>query len=255
MMARLGFTLALREESALPLTNKDLDYRLPKAQQVYEVLRGAIISMELKPSEALSEKEIGGVLQVSRTPIREAVLQLASESLITIVPSGGTYVSEIILDEVLAGQIVRDTVEMRLLRMAAKHFLPPFEAEFELNLFQQIKAAERKDPDEFFRLDNDFHRLICKCSGFPGVWANIHRSTGQLDRVRHVAFKVEQHFEEVLEEHQQMFECIRRNDASGAAAVFQVQLDSTFPSLHKLRNALPGVLSASQLPTLESIRA
>lgn len=226
-----------------PLFSADqLDGRTSKSAQVYELLRNAIIALKLPPDSAIVEKEICAQLGISRTPLREAILQLAKENLIKIAPSDGTFVNRIVLREVLQGQLVRDTIEMRLTRLAARNYKPDYEKDFELALFKQHAAAGREDVDEFFALDNEFHQLICKCAGFPDAWQTIHNATGQLDRTRRQAFPLEGHFAVVYAEHKEMFECIKRRDEDGAAAVFQIQLDSTFPSIEILRDKRPELL-------------
>ncbi|MDG4889954.1 MULTISPECIES: GntR family transcriptional regulator [unclassified Mesorhizobium] len=238
-----------------PLFTPDqLDGRTSKSAQVYELIRGAIISLKMPPGSAVVEKDICAQLGISRTPLREAILQLAKENLVKIAPSDGTFVNKIVLKEVLQGQLVRDTVEFRLTRLAARNFKPEFEKDFELALFKQKAAAKRQDVDEFFALDNEFHALICTCAGFPDAWLAIHNSTGQLDRVRRQAFPLERHFSTVFEEHCEMYEMIKRHDEDGVARVFQVQLDSTFPSIEILRAQRPDLLSGDADVSIADIR-
>lgn len=238
-----------------PVFNPDqIDSRFSKSSQVYELLRNAIISLQLLPESALNEKDISAQLGISRTPLREAILQLAKENLIKIVPSGGTFVNRIVLREVLQGQLVRDTLEMRVTRLAARNFQPHFEKEFELALFKQRAAAERKEVDEFFALDNEFHKIICRCAGFGEIWQTIHYSTGQLDRVRRQAFALEQQFFMVFEEHEQMYHSLRARDEDGVAKAFQVQLDSTFPSIEILRRERPELLLGGEKFGVSDIR-
>ncbi len=245
----------LMSEGALPLFSADqLDSRLPKTGQVYELLRSAIISMKLPPQAPILEKDICQQLEISRTPLREAILQLATENLVVVKPGGGTYVNRIILRDILDGQIIRDTLEMRLLRLAARKFQPQDASEFEVALFRQEGAAKRRDVDEFFDLDNQFHQLIVRTSGYPNSWRTIHSATGQLDRMRRHAFPTENHYDEVLQEHTQMYECIQRNDEDGAAKVFQVQLDSTFPTLELIRKTDPDLIVFDGEISLSEIR-
>jgi len=235
-------------------TNEQIDGRMPKAMQVYELIRAAIISLKLTPGSAIVEKDICAQLGISRTPLREAILQLSQESLVNIKPSGGTFVNKIILRQVLEGQLVRDTLEMRLVRLAARRFDGQFEKEFDLALFKQRSAAERQDVDEFFALDNEFHRLICSVAGYPDIWETIHSATGQLDRCRRQAFPLEGHFMTVLKEHEDIYDCLKRHDEEGAAAAFQVQLDSTFPSLEVLRKHLPDLIQYDGEVSVDDIR-
>jgi DNA-binding GntR family transcriptional regulator len=242
-----------RPELALDRTR--IDDRLSKSDQVYEIIRAAIISMKFRPGALIVEKEICRQLDISRTPLREAILQLANENLVIVRPGGGTFVNQIILRDVLNGQITRDTLEMRLVRLAARNFRPEFADELEVNLLRQKLAAERKDASEFFELDNQFHRLVCNCSGFPNAWHTIHGATGQLDRVRRHAFLTENNYLEVRSEHAQIYECIKRNDEDGAAAAFQTQLDSTMTTtIELIRSLEPDLLTYDGHVSIHDIR-
>ncbi|WP_245490590.1 GntR family transcriptional regulator [Mesorhizobium sp. M7A.F.Ca.US.011.01.1.1] len=105
------------------LARKPLTDSLPKTHQVYEIIREAIISMRLPPEAVLAEKEICAELGISRTPLREAILNLATQNLVVIRPSGGTVVNRIVLRQVLQGHMVRDTLEVRFL--CARQPIPP----------------------------------------------------------------------------------------------------------------------------------
>ncbi|MBZ9603146.1 GntR family transcriptional regulator [Phyllobacterium chamaecytisi] len=213
-----------------------LDEGMPKALQVYELLRAAIISMQFAPGEGLVERDLADELGVSRTPVREAILRLAGENLIIVKRSGGTFVNKIILRQVLEGQLVRDTLEMRVVQLAARNFRAELGGDFEAILVRQKAVADRKEVDEFFALDNEFHKLICTCSGYPNAWKTIHAATGQLDRVRRYAFPRKDNFEKVFREHSDIYTAIKMRDEKTAAGIFQIQLDSTFPTIELLRN-------------------
>ncbi|MDT6942559.1 FCD domain-containing protein [Brucella pseudogrignonensis] len=88
-------------------------------------------------------------------------------------------------------------------------------------MFKQEAAAKRKDKDEFFALDNEFHKLICETAGFPDSWMTIHNATGQLDRVHRQAYPLEGHYSEVFNEHREIYERIRKRDEAGAASVYK----------------------------------
>ena len=68
---------------------KNMDLR----QIVYEKIKAAIVGGIIKPGEKLSEVELAEKMDVSRTPVREAIRQLAKTSLVTLAPRKGAYVS------------------------------------------------------------------------------------------------------------------------------------------------------------------
>ncbi|GGE21302.1 GntR family transcriptional regulator [Aureimonas endophytica] len=210
-----------------------------KAARVYAELREDIMSMRLRPGERLIEKDLCETLGVSRTPLRDAILRLAQERLVTVVPSDATFVNKIAADAVVEGQIVRESLELRMVALAAELFDPAFAPEFELVLFRERQAAERQDNDESFLLDNDFHRLVCECAGFPHVWETIRNATGQLDRVRRRSFPLQDFHMEVLSEHQSIFEALARRDTATATRLMTAHLHDNLRSLRVLLDREP----------------
>jgi len=196
----------------------------PKAVWAYNVIRDAIITMKLAPGETLNEKETCAELGISRTPMREALLRLAQEGLVNIVPSGGTFVNKIAMRKVIEGHLIRSSLEMRTVRLAARNFDPVHEKDLDLLIFRQQEAAKRRDIDEAFKVDNEFHRLLCRIAGFPNVWQTIHNATGQLDRVRRQAFPKIGYFEEVLDEHVALYAAIKVHDENEAARLLKEHL-------------------------------
>ena len=69
--------------------------------QAYDLILKKIIDAEYEPGQKISEKKIEEDLQIGRTPVREALLQLRQESLINVIPQSGTYISKIDLKDVL----------------------------------------------------------------------------------------------------------------------------------------------------------
>jgi GntR family transcriptional regulator, rspAB operon transcriptional repressor len=238
----------------LGFSKDQIDNHLPKTVQVYELLRDAIISMKLLPGAAIVEKDICEALGISRTPLREAIIRLAAESLVIVRPSGGTFVNLIIIHEVLDGQITRDTLEKRLVKLAARQFTKAQAGPFEIALFQQQVAADKNDIDEFFRLDNDFHKLICECSGFPSGWRTLHGVTGQLDRVRRYALPQGEHCYKSLSEHQTIYQHIKDNDEDGAVAAFQNHIGRLFHEVDLISHLNPEMVTLTSHVTIDDIR-
>lgn len=197
---------------------------LPKALWAYNVIRDAIITMKLAPGETLSEKDTCAELGISRTPMREAVLRLAQEGLVNIVPSGGTFINKIVMKKVIEGHLVRSSLEMRTIRLAARNFDPVHERDLDLLIFRQHDAAKRRDVNEAFNVDNEFHRLLCRISGFPDIWQTIHNATGQLDRVRRRGFPKIGYFDEVIEEHVALSTAIKARDEDEAVTLLRRHL-------------------------------
>ncbi|MGE6741838.1 GntR family transcriptional regulator [Allorhizobium pseudoryzae] len=214
----------------------------PKALAAYNFIRHAIITMRMSPGAAISEKETCAQLGVSRTPMREAVLRLAQEGLVTVVPSGGTFVNSISLRGVIEGHLIRSSLELRMVRLAARAYDPVHDRDFDLLMYLQADAAKRQDYDHFLAVDNDFHRLICRMGGFPDIWQTIHNATGQLDRVRRTAIPRSGYFDEVEQEHRAIYEAIRVGDANHAHDLLRQHLDDIAAVVEYVIADQPGLI-------------
>src|SRR3954447_16604414 len=89
--------------------NKDFSYR---------VIKEAIMSLELKPGQAISEIELADMLNISRTPIREVMAKLKEEYLVEVLPQVGTYVSKIKSQLIEEAAFMRFTLEKEVLKLA-----------------------------------------------------------------------------------------------------------------------------------------
>jgi DNA-binding GntR family transcriptional regulator len=208
-----------------------LDKNSAKSVQVYGLIRQAIIQLALPPGSAIHEKAICEKLGISRTPLREAVLQLTAENLVTVIPDTATRVTPIHLQDVFDGQIVRDALEMRVVRLAATRMSPEFEQRFDVNISRQSTLAAERDFDGFYDLDEEFHRLISECGASNKVWKIINGAKAQLDRVRRLVFPVNNHLDIVLEEHLNILDGLRRRDEDAAAQAMQAHLDRVFHTI------------------------
>lgn len=218
----------------------------PKAVKAYDEIRDAIITMKLLPGAALQERDICAQLGISRTPMREAVLRLAQEGLVNVIPSGGTFVNKISVRGVIEGQIVREALEVQMVRLAARNYDPSHERAFDLLMFRQQDAGKRRDADEAFAIDNEFHQLLCVVAGFPNIWQTIHSATGQLDRVRRRAFPREGFFDEVVHEHLAIQKTLAAHDEAQAVALMKAHLNGIAQVLRFVMASDPGIVSDAQ---------
>lgn len=223
--------LALGLPSALI---RSMNPSLPKTEQVYELIRHAIVGLSLLPGSNINEKVICEQLAISRTPLREAILQLQSENLVTVMPNSGTYVSRIDLQSVFDGQLVREALEMKLVRLAATRMSPNFERRLDFNMHQQRRLAAELDYDGFYELDEAFHCMICEFGASKKIWRIVNGAKAQLDRVRRLAFPVPTHLETVLSEHSAIVDGLKLRDPESASVAMKIHLDSVFETIRRL---------------------
>lgn len=211
-----------------------VDQRAPIAPQVYDRLRRAITSLAMVPSEALSEKELSLELGISRTPVREALIRLADEGLVDILPQRGSFVAPIRLSDVEEAQFIRSSLEVAVARRLALDCPPRAIAELESNLAQQEAAVARGDQALFLDLDEAFHRGFCEAAGLSKSWRVIQTVKLQMDRVRYLSLPEPGHLEMLLVQHRRILGAIETGDVEAAGAAMSEHLREVLRTCQKL---------------------
>lgn len=212
----------------------NINEALPKTAQVYELVRRAIVSLDMPPGMVINEKKICEELQISRTPLREAILQLHAENLVTVRPNAGTFVAPIDLRCVLEGQLVRDALEMKVVCFAARRADKPFLARLDLNMHQQRMLANQQDYNQFYELDEAMHQIICEHGASQRIWRLVTGAKAQLDRVRRLQMPEPNHMVAMLADHEAIVEAIRASDEDAAAAAMKRHLGRVFQIIRHL---------------------
>lgn len=184
--------------------------------QVYGVLREAIVSAELRPGRRLSENELGELIGVSRTPIREALVRLRDERLVAIVPQLGTFVTLISPRAVADAAFVREALECSAIRLATDRAEAEDLAALHANLAAQDRAQADGDVAAFDHLDDQLHRTLCDLSDHEIAWRLSRRANGHLDRVRRLSLPEPAYLSEMLAEHRGVVAALAEGDADGA---------------------------------------
>ena len=111
---------------------------LPTSLHVYWEIRSRILSLDLAPNVHLGEQGLADDLNVSRTPIREALGRLSAEGLVEIYSRRGAVVAPIRLNAVRTAQFVREPLEAAIVRQAAELATP-------LGVFPLLQTIEEQE--------------------------------------------------------------------------------------------------------------
>jgi len=134
-------------------------------EKSYEIIKYNIINIIYKPGEYLEEKKLSSSLEVSRTPMREALSRLEDEGWINIYPRKGIYVAKI--DETLINNVfeARKTLEISSLKLTAGR-LPQMKLELlkeklcELSMDVGKKMEDIDNKKKMEDIDEEFHNMI-----------------------------------------------------------------------------------------------
>ena len=186
--------------------------------QVYDLLRERIVDLSLPPESALVEQEVAAVLNVSKTPVREAIIRLSREGLVKVVPKSGSYVAAVSLERYLEACFVRTQLEVGCAkRLATMGVTIADQVRLKSLLKEQQEAIDKSDDARFFDLDEALHKRLFELAGLPDTWALMNFAKAEMDRVRHIKrlFGIRQRHL-VLQEHTTLVNAILDRDPAEA---------------------------------------
>ncbi len=208
-----------------PARFADASSTLTLADTIYQQLYRDIAAMRLRPGTPISEQEIATRQGVSRTPVREAILRLAKERLVEVVPKSGTYVGRIPLSALPESIVARRALEGITVKAATERATSSQILRLKTLLEQQREAIAAENEELFFQTDEGFHATIAEMAGYPGIWTIIQQLKVQVDRYRWLTVSLESIMERAMSEHTAIFEAIEARDVNLAVQQMDTHLD------------------------------
>jgi len=200
--------------SILGLNSISSPNRNTLGKAAYTKIREEIITLNFKPGQMLSESELAAALGVSRTPIREAFLNLLQEELLEILPQRGARVALISVKKVEEARFVRESLEISAFKSVARNWdaddlrYKEIQAKaFEL-IEKQHKAALKGESIEFMQHDETFHQLFLELVENQTLISVVSQMRGHLNRMRYLELKTPNHMENVVSQHQTILKAV-----------------------------------------------
>ncbi len=209
------------------------------AVAIHSLLHEEIVTLGRPPGAPVNERAIAAQFGVSRTPVREALLQLAAEGLIELVPQVGTFVARIPLDQLPEAVLVRQALEETTARLAAGSAEARHVAAMRGAIERQFDAAEHADVERFHAADEELHAHIAEASGHPGIWRLVRQAKVQLDRYRRATLPQIGRLGKVIEQHQEIVAAIARHDPAAAAQLMRQHVTALVLDLSAIRALHP----------------
>jgi DNA-binding GntR family transcriptional regulator len=209
-------------------------------QEVAVRLRQRIVEGQLAPGAKLNERELSELLNVSRTPLREALKMLAAEGLVELLPNRGAVVAQ------MSAQDVADTFEViaglegQSGELAAQRITEAELAEIRALHFEMMAAFTRRDLPTYYRINAQIHTLINAAARNPVLaqtWRNVN---ARLQALRFRSNFDEAKWKRAVKEHERMVELLGTRDATGLRALLIEHL------MHK-RDAVLELMKNGQL--------
>lgn len=209
-------TMAKKDDSFFNFTPSTEEQQLlngaSRAEYAYVMLRAAIQRGLLKPGTRLREIELAEKLDISRTPIREALRRMESEGLISFMPPKGVMVAELDQRQIIELYAMREVLEGTAAGLAAK-----YASDIEIDLIDGILEKDRNsDPDDPLLHDHYnrlFHRNIYNSAHNRYLISSLDSLSNSLALLGVTTLANQERWQRALVEHQGILDAIKARDS------------------------------------------
>lgn len=178
------------------------------AIRLREALENDIVAGRLRPGERLDETDLAERFGVSRTPIREALIQLAGSGMIELRPRRGAHVTLLGPRELLESFELMGELEAACARFAAKRMTAE-ERETLVSAFKRCgKTCEKGDVDGYYHANADFHTAIYDASHNRALATNARNLQRKLQPYRRLQLRVRGRLATSFDEHDKVMEAL-----------------------------------------------
>lgn len=199
----------------------------------YERLRDAITYTRLDPGTPLAETRISKALNISRTPIREALHRLAQEGLVQIIPGRAITVAAPTVQEVLDAIHVRELLEPELVRLAATALPGPARTTLQKTMEDMEKAVAARDRLAWSKADTIFHETLSHHCPNKLLGQFVLQARNRVHYVVTDDQTTDARLKECTREHRQVVEAIINGDSETAEQLLSEHLKQLRHSIFK----------------------
>lgn len=198
--------------------------RIPQAQRLRDLLEDAIVDGRYAPGDQLDPAALARDYDCSRTPIREALQQLAASGMVRVLPKRGTFVAQLSVTELVERFEVMAELEGMCARLAARRMTTE-----ELDALRQAHDACREcmtaeDIDGYYYENGTFHHLIYRASHNAFLAQEASRLHAILKPYRRLQLHARHRMASSFDEHQSIMTALEQGDADAAEAAIRAHV-------------------------------
>ncbi|MEM5774399.1 MAG: GntR family transcriptional regulator [Anaerolineaceae bacterium] len=198
----------------------------------YNQIKDAILTFKFLPNQALIEGDLAAQLGISKTPVRDALLQLEQDGLVERIAFKGTYVSGISNQDMANTYQIRIVLEGLAARMAAELLSEADLVYLEDLIGEHEQALAQENFADASRMNSDFHNHVIQQCGNPRLIRMLDFLDDNLKRYRLLSIAQGLRKEKSIVEHRDIFAALRSRDAVGAETCMHSHLNSAINDLN-----------------------
>ena len=195
---------------------------IPRAalhEQVAQRLRQMLVEGRIPPGAKLNERELAELLNVSRTPLREAIKMLAAEGLVELVPNRGAIAVSLSEADVLNTFEVMAGLEGLSGELAAQRITAQELAEIQAMQFEMMAAYTRRDLSAYYSLNARIHNAINAAAKNPVLGSVYNQVNARLQALRFRSNQDGEKWKRAMKEHEKMIEALAARDGAAMREV------------------------------------
>ena len=204
--------------------SNEKDDALFQKNGAYSSLRRDIIGLKLKPGLIISIKELCDHYKSSRSPMRDILLRLEQEGLVTLLPQRGIMISKIDFKRVNEERFLRVSVESRIMQCFMREHTKADIVSLEKSIEQQARCIKASEFRKFLSADDEFHNKFYLAVGRSWSADVINSVSGHYKRVRLLSIINRSTSENILSQHREMLDAIDKNDEQHLLELFNHHL-------------------------------
>jgi DNA-binding GntR family transcriptional regulator len=224
---------------------------IPRAtlhDQVAYRLRELLVEGSIAPGAKLNERELAERLNISRTPLREAIKMLAAEGLVELLPNRGAVAVSLSEQDVLDTFEVMAGLEGLSGELAAQRITDAELAEIKALHYEMLAAHTRRDLSAYYRLNAQIHKAINQAAKNPVLQSTYTLVNARLQALRFRSNQDEAKWKNAVKEHEQMISALSQRDGTALRAVL-VQ------HLHNKRDVVVAQLRTAAANAIQKVSA
>jgi DNA-binding GntR family transcriptional regulator len=193
--------------------------RLSLHDQVAIRLRTLLIEGRIAPGAKLNERELTELLQVSRTPLREAIKLIAAEGLVDLLPNRGAVAVKLTEADILNTFEVLAALEAMSGELAAQRITDAELAEIQAMHFEMLASFTRRDLSNYYRLNSAIHAAINQAAKNPVLTRTYQSINARVQSLRFRTNLNEAKWQHAMHEHELMVQALGARDGAAMRKV------------------------------------
>ncbi|NSL53084.1 GntR family transcriptional regulator [Calidifontibacillus erzurumensis] len=215
-----------------------IDDLLSIRERAYYYLKSLILNGELKPGDRLIERELATKLNISRTPIREALFRLESQGFVKTVPRKGVIVSNISSEEVVEVFNILSSLEVLAAKLAAERMDENTQKILDEKI-AELEAFLNSEQKDYEKIHIDMNMVLYKASKSPKLFEILSGLTDYIQMSANMGYETPGRKEQAMKEHLEIMKALRKRDVEMAALLTKLHIENSkrayIASIEKLK--------------------